>query len=492
MRAALRRWIVRLAAAVALVFVTIVVGGALDARRRLPDLEPWHRLVPPDARAADLTTPSTLADYLAIEDRAFKAVHDEIELRLDPASRLPANRYNPDGIAYPGRLGTDWNRTQQLAPRGEPIGGALLVHGLTDSPYSMRTMAADLQSRGYYVLVLRVPGHGTVPAGLVDVTWEDWIAAVRVGARHVRRKAGPNRPLLLVGYSNGGALVLKYALDALEGSGDPQASRLVLLSPMVGVQKLAWLARVISLLGPVPAFEKAKWLDVLPEYNPFKYNSFPANAGLQTWRLTRTLQQQIERVAAAGLGARLPPMLTFHSLVDATVSTPAVVHALYDVVADERSEIVLFDINRASGLVPFIRPGEATLLSRLTDRTARRYRRTLVTNVDAGSLEVTEKSIAPGATAIDAHPLGLSWPRDVYSLSHVAIPFPLTDPVYGRDEAAGAPKMIRLGMLSPRGERAVFSVPSDTLMRLTCNPFFAYQEERILAWTSMPAAVDGR
>ena len=63
-------------------------------------------------------------------------------------------------------------------------------------------------------------------------------------------------------------------------------TRIVLLSPMIGVPPFAWLARVISMLGPVPAFEKARWLDVYPEYNPFKYNSFPANAGLQTWRLT--------------------------------------------------------------------------------------------------------------------------------------------------------------------------------------------------------------
>jgi len=48
-----------------LVFATIVVGGGLDARRRLPDLEAWHRIVPRDVRASDLTPTSTLADYLA-------------------------------------------------------------------------------------------------------------------------------------------------------------------------------------------------------------------------------------------------------------------------------------------------------------------------------------------------------------------------------------------------------------------------------------------
>ena len=37
-----------------------------------------------------------------------------------------------------------------------------------------------------------------------------------------------------------------------------------------------------------------------------------------------------------------------------------------------------------------------------------------------------------------------------------------------------SPETIRLGLMSPRGERAVLTVPSDTLMRLTCNPFYSY------------------
>ena len=479
-----RRWTARLVWSAVLIFATIVIGGALDARRRLPDLEPWHRIVPPDFRAGDLTPQSTLANYLAKEDAAFRVVHEQIEQRLDPAWRVPANRYNTEGVSHPGRLGTDWNRSQVLSPAGDATGGALLVHGLTDAPYSMRAIGEDLRARGYLVVALRMPGHGTVPAGLTDVTWEDWVAAARLGVRHLRSTIGPDKPLVLVGYSNGGAIVLRYALDALEGSGDPKAAKIVLLSPMLGVTPFAWMARVISMLGPIPAFEKARWLDVYPEYNPFKYNSFAANAGLQTWRLTTALQSQITRVAAAGLASQLPPILTFHSLVDATVSTPAVVHALYDVIADERSELVLFDINRSSGLVPFIRPDDATLLSRLTDRSARRYRRTLVTNLDGSSLDVAEKSIAPGATDLTMRPLGLAWPRDVFSLSHVAIPFPMSDPVYGRDENTAVPQLIRLGLLSPHGEKAVLSVPSDTLARLTCNPFFSYMDGRIGEWVT--------
>jgi alpha-beta hydrolase superfamily lysophospholipase len=157
-----------------------------------------------------------------------------------------------------------------------------------------------LKAGGYYGLALRMPGHGTVPAGLTTAVWEDWLAAVRLGARHVRERIGNDKPFVLVGYSNGGALVLKYAMDEVERGGGSRPARLVLISPMIGVAPFAWLARVISLLGPIPYFEKAHWLDVMPEYNPFKYNSFPANAALQSWRLTTALQAQILRLGKSG------------------------------------------------------------------------------------------------------------------------------------------------------------------------------------------------
>ena len=482
----LRRWLAWIAWSALLVLATIVVGGALSARRRLPNLEPWHQLAHRDFQASDLTAQTTLKDYLALEETAFRRVREEIEARLEPQWKVPANRYNPEGRSYPGRLGTDWNRTQFLSPAGEAVGGALLIHGLTDSPYSMRTIGERLRGQGYHVVALRVPGHGTVPAGLTTVTWEDWLAAVRLGARSIQQTVGAGKPFVIVGYSNGGALALKYTLDAVEGSGDRLPSRVVLLSPMIGVQPFAWLTRVISMLGPIPAFEKARWLDIYPEYNPFKYTSFPANAGLQTWRITTTLQRQLTRIAEAGRAKEIPPLLTFQSIVDSTVSTPAVVHALYDVVADERSEVVVFDINRASGLAPFVRESEATLLSRLRDNSAKRYRRTLVTNANPDSLDVVARTAEPGATSVEARLLGIAWPRDVYSLSHIAVPFPMSDPVYGRDESAAVSELIRIGLLSPRGEKAVMSVPSDTLMRLTCNPFFSYMDERIVAWLGAP------
>jgi alpha-beta hydrolase superfamily lysophospholipase/quercetin dioxygenase-like cupin family protein len=474
---------------IAVVFASIVVFGAWQARWRIGDLQPWHRVVPADVRAGEVTAGFTLADYLKREDQVFAQVAAEVEARVPPDQQNVASRYHR-APSLRRAMGRDWNRTTELAPEGPPVAGALLVHGLTDAPYSMRSIGEALRGRGVYALALRMPGHGTVPSGLTVASWRDWLAVVRVGARHVRQVIGPGKPLVLVGYSNGGALVTKYAIDVAEGSGDPAPDRLVLLSPMVGISPAARLARPISLLSFLPFFEKARWLEVAQEYNPFKYVSGTANAGFETHRLTQEVQAGVARLERGGRGL-LPPILPFHSIVDATVSTQALVQRLYERLPENGSEIVLFDIDRTSGLTPFVNPEDLSLLSRLTDREPRRFARALVTNLAPDSRAAVERRVAAGARTVTETPLGLDWPEDVYSLSHVAIPFPVDDPIYGLDRSPNEFGRRRFGSLSPRGEKAVLTVPADTLMRVMSNPFYPYLERRLLEWVLPPGAAGG-
>ena len=227
----LLRWAIWLSLAIVLVVATVVVGGAVGARNRLPDLQPWHRHAPPsEVRAADFDERFTLADYLERERRVFDEVRTEVEDVLPPAGDT-VNRYLRTSRSSPSRLDRDYNRTFEVEPENLR-GGALLMHGLTDAPYSMKAIAEQLRSAGYYSLALRVPGHGTVPAGLVRSGAADWNAAVRLGVRHVRSRIGAGLPLVLVGYSNGGALVTRYTLDALEDPSLTRPDRLVLVSPM--------------------------------------------------------------------------------------------------------------------------------------------------------------------------------------------------------------------------------------------------------------------
>jgi len=473
---------VRLALVVVTIVVTLIVGGGFDARRRHPELKPWHHLVPAaEPTAAELPDTATLADYLRREASVFDQVHREIEAPLAEIDKTPANRFSAQGVSSPARLPHDYNRTFELVP-STLRGGALLIHGLTDSPYSMRALAERLTSAGYYTLALRMPGHGGVPGGLTRATWQDWMAAVRLGARHVRGRIGPGLPLLMVGYSNGGALAVEYTLDLIDGHSGPRPDRLVLISPMIGVSPFARLSSVVSALAPIPYFDRAAWLDVLPEYNPFKFNSFPANAARQTYDLTAAIAAQIERHRGDGRLSGLPPVLTFQSLVDATVSTEAVVHTLYSALPRNGSELVMFDLNRSANLDPFIQPSDRALIATLFDRHASRdYTLTVLSNVSNQTLDLAEWHVAAGTTTIDTRPLGLAWPADVFSLSHIAMPFPPDDPVYG--VAARVPSgPIRLGLLAPRGERSVLTVPVDTLMRVTYNPFFAYLSDRTVAW----------
>ena len=96
------------------------------------------------------------------------------------------------------------------------------------------------------------------------------------------------------------------------------------------------------------AYSQAAWLSVMPEFNPFKYNSFPVNGWRQSYLLTNTLQQQITRLAREKRLDRLAPLLTFQSVIDFTVSTRAVVSALYALLPPNGSELVLFDVNRSA------------------------------------------------------------------------------------------------------------------------------------------------
>jgi alpha-beta hydrolase superfamily lysophospholipase len=461
-------------------FLIAIAWGFLS--RDLPELQPWHTDAPRgELTAADINDGFTLADYLRRENEVLRDVRDRIESRTPDMLKTRNNRYFSDSPSNARLLPTDWNRTFELVP--DTIrGGALLLHGMSDGPYSMRAVARVLHDAGLYSLALRLPGHGTVPAGLAHADWHDWTAAVRMGMRHVRQRIGDSQPLVIVGYSNGAALAVLYTLEALEKPSLPRPDRLVLLSPMIGVSPLAVLSPVISLFAGVPYFNRAAWTSVQPEYNPFKYNSFPTNGGYQSHLVTRELDRGLTRESARL--SDFPPVLTFQSIVDSTVETGAVVERFHDRLPANGSALVMFDLNRLSAARALMGGAVEGLFARLFGHTARRYRVSVVTNATPDQAEVIEKDVEPGTTTIHDRPLELAWPRFVFSLSHVAVPFPVDDPLYGLTPDAREDYGVRLGQLEPRGERGVLLVPVDDLMRLKCNPFFPYLEERLRAWVT--------
>jgi len=471
----LKKWLRRIGAALGLILLTVFCVRAWDAWRS-PPLKLWHTEAPHELKAREIDAADWDA-WIKAENAVFDEVRTRVTEKLPPDDRVPGNRYFADSPLNPAHFAVDWNRSFVLTPEGAPRGAVVLLHGLTDSPYSLRHIADLYRRRGFVAVGMRLPGHGTVPAGLTRVRDGDWMAATRLAVRTARRLAGEGTALHLVGYSNGGALAVRYTLDALDDDTLPKPDRVVLLSPMIGITSFARFAGVLGWPSMFPSFAKAAWLDVIPEYNPFKYNSFPVNGARQSSQMARAVRDALEARARAGTLDQLPPVLTFQSVLDSTVLSSAVVDTLYAKVPSNGSELILFDRNHASETRALIRPRNADLPNTLLPPAPRKYDVTVVSNEGAQIVEA--RTVLAGDTSTSAVALSAQFPYDTFSLSHVALPFPPDDALYGSEPTSTESFGIHLGTVAARGERGALIVSTDTLMRASSNPFFAYMVGRI-------------
>ncbi len=460
------------------VVLIVLLAIRIYASQKGPALHVWHTWTADEMSVAEIDRAS-FTQYLTRENAIFSDLRSQVTDKTEASERTPLNRFYRQSLVWPGQFSPDANRSFVLMPAGKPRGAVVLLHGLTDSPYSVRRLAVDYQQRGFVAVAPRLPGHGTAPGALTDVDWETWLAVTRLAVREATRLAGDNMPLHLVGYSNGGALAMKYALDSLDSPKLRKPQQLVLLSPMIGVTAFARFAGFAGLPAMLPAFAKAAWLNIAPEYNPYKYNSFPVNAARQSWLLTQALQQQLSRDAKENRLAALPPVIAFQSVMDSTVSTRAVVTELFDQLPANGSELVMFDINQAAIFRPLFRASSWTAFSELLPAAVRRYSVTVITNANAHTFDTIARTTPAGSLEAQVVPLNTPYPQDVYSLSHIAVPFPPDDSLYGSRPKVRNQYGVSLGTVSLWGETSVLSVGKDTLMRVTSNPFYGYMQQRI-------------
>lgn len=66
----------------------------------------------------------------------------------------------------------------------------------------------------------------------------------------------------------------------------------------------------------------------------------------------------------------------------------------------------------------------------------------------------------------------------MFSLSHTALPIAPDDPIYG-SERPDTVSTVYLGRIELLGEQGLLTVPTNALVRLRFNPFFADEEQRI-------------
>ena len=162
--------------------------------------------------------------------------------------------------------------------------GILLTHGLSDSPYLMRDLAAFFQENGFRVMAICLPGHGTQPGDLLDVSWQEWARVVDYGVDRLEEEV---EDIYLGGFSAGGALSIFQSLR------DKRVNGLFLFSPAIRITPWAVLAKFHKLYSWL--LPCGKWLSIKPDHDIYKYESFPINAAVQIYALTREIKRLLSK-----------------------------------------------------------------------------------------------------------------------------------------------------------------------------------------------------
>jgi alpha-beta hydrolase superfamily lysophospholipase len=344
----------------------------------------------------------------------------------------------------------------------------------------MLSSAQVLAASGYNVVVPRMPGHGFAIGGLLQARWEDWTAAVRVAVRRAVDRPGGDQSLVIVGYSNGGLLALDYAFHCNEVAELRCPDGLVLLSPAIAVSPLAVVTNWHNAISWLPYFEKFAWFSILPEIDPFKFTSFPKRAAWEIYKMSKRLDKLLQKPAAV---AKLPPILTFQSLVDNTIDERAIVSNLYDRLPANGSKLVIYDVNRNSTHLNLMKTQPLDPANFFEAAAPLKVSVTILRNSNRHSREISVWTLTSGQEKPSTTRTDLQWPPQIYSLSHIGLPFRPDDMVYGDGSSrAENDKRIVFGAMAPRGEPGMLQLSSDYFLRVRYNPFFALQTGLLTEW----------
>lgn len=173
------------------------------------------------------------------------------------------------------------NAPSEYRPKSSARHGILLVHGLSSSPVAMASLQNYFGKQGYLTRSILLPGHGTRPGDLLDVTYQDWLEACRFGIKTLREDV---EYVTVVGFSAGTAIATYLSLT--ENSIDS----LVLFAPAVSLKNP--LIPLVPLLYSMRHYSsKANWPILQKETDYAKYQSLPINAVYQITTLINLINR---------------------------------------------------------------------------------------------------------------------------------------------------------------------------------------------------------
>lgn len=204
--------------------------------------------------------------------------------------------------------------------------GILLTHGLTDSPYTLRYIAEFFRQQCFLVYAMLLPGHGTRPGDLLKATWRDWTRMQNYGVQALSEQV---ENIYLGGNSMGASLGLYQVLN-----NDSQLIKgLLQFSPSLQISAKANIACLYSAVGKI--FKNMAWYEVLPDEDPYKYESFPYHAACQIYKLIQANKCKLSYKALD------LPVFIAASKEDITVNTQAMLD-FFNQLPNENKHMLLY------------------------------------------------------------------------------------------------------------------------------------------------------
>ncbi len=180
--------------------------------------------------------------------------------------------------------------------------GVLLVHGFTGSPASMRPWAEYLNQKGYTVRVPLLPGHGTKPEDLNEVTWDQWPAKVEAELDELFKSCSK---VFICGLSMGGGTTLNVATRLSK-----KLSGIILVNPMIHVAFIG--PEVAYFLSRFQKLRKSVGDDIKrPGVTEWGYDALPTRGVYQLLKMLKYTRSRLHDVTV--------PMQLFHSVDDHTL-----------------------------------------------------------------------------------------------------------------------------------------------------------------------------
>jgi carboxylesterase len=211
---------------------------------------------------------------------------------------------------------------------------ALLIHGLTGTPYEMRYLGERLAAQGIRVRGVRLAGHASAPEDLGQVTHENWYESVVQGFEELRGYGDPN---VVIGLSCGAVLAARLAEDQPEA-----VSGLVMLAPaffMPWQQRL--MLKAIRLLGPLTKslyLHNDRGSDIHDQSAALIHPTcrlMPLSAPLELLKLSAIVRARLERIQQ--------PALIMHSINDHTCPAQKNVDYLMQHLGSVQKRAVMLD-----------------------------------------------------------------------------------------------------------------------------------------------------